>query len=177
MKVPPHTYLILVNLNQIILKSFRLFFLFKKYILQIHVIFECSDGRCLTPFYFCVSASSRQEGKAKFDPKFVWIIYWQRIKKRDNRTSIWLCPPSWFTPHDFLPINNCLHFAGFFRFWLAPIGKSLGIKSSRPKRAANIPDLEEAYSQCSRIKHKTVRKICSFFVFYWFYWVFLWNFL
>ncbi|XP_055706310.1 ceramide synthase 6 [Phlebotomus papatasi] len=42
------------------------------------------------------------------------------------------------------------------RFWLAPIGKSLGIKSSRPKRAANIPDLEEAYSQCSRIKHKTV---------------------
>ncbi|XP_055693041.1 ceramide synthase 5 [Lutzomyia longipalpis] len=42
------------------------------------------------------------------------------------------------------------------RFWLAPVGKSLGIKSSRPKRAANIPDLEEAYSQSCRIKHKTV---------------------
>uniref|UniRef100_A0A1L8DUL0 Protein transporter n=2 Tax=Nyssomyia neivai TaxID=330878 RepID=A0A1L8DUL0_9DIPT len=42
------------------------------------------------------------------------------------------------------------------RFWLAPVGKSLGIKSSRPKRAANIPDLEEAYTQSCRIKHKTV---------------------
>uniref|UniRef100_A0A6B2EE38 Protein transporter n=1 Tax=Phlebotomus kandelakii TaxID=1109342 RepID=A0A6B2EE38_9DIPT len=42
------------------------------------------------------------------------------------------------------------------RFWLAPVGKSLGIKSSRPKRAANVPDLEEAYAQSSRLRHKTV---------------------
>ncbi|GAB0093945.1 ceramide synthase 5 [Sergentomyia squamirostris] len=42
------------------------------------------------------------------------------------------------------------------RYWLAPVGKSLGIKSSRPKRAANIPSLEEAYEQCSRIRHKNV---------------------
>ncbi|XP_059622699.1 ceramide synthase 6 [Phlebotomus argentipes] len=42
------------------------------------------------------------------------------------------------------------------RYWLAPVGKSLGIKSSRPKRATPVPELEEAYAQCSRLRHKAV---------------------
>lgn len=42
------------------------------------------------------------------------------------------------------------------RFWIAPIGKSLGIRSSRPKKASPNPILEEAYEKSSRLGHKTV---------------------
>lgn len=42
------------------------------------------------------------------------------------------------------------------RFWLAPIGKSLGIRSSRPKKAATNPILEAAYTKKSRLNHKTL---------------------
>lgn len=42
------------------------------------------------------------------------------------------------------------------RFWISPIGKSLGIKSTRSKKAANIPTLEKAYEQSSRLDHKKV---------------------
>lgn len=42
------------------------------------------------------------------------------------------------------------------RYWLSPIGKSLGIKSSRPKKASPNPLLENAYNKSSRLTHKTV---------------------
>ncbi|KAH8396364.1 hypothetical protein KR222_009295, partial [Zaprionus bogoriensis] len=40
------------------------------------------------------------------------------------------------------------------RFWISPVGKSLGIRSSRPKKAANVPTLETAYAKSSRLDHK-----------------------
>ncbi|XP_070064991.1 ceramide synthase 6 isoform X3 [Drosophila virilis] len=40
------------------------------------------------------------------------------------------------------------------RFWISPIGKSLGIRSSRPKKAANVPTLELAYAKSSHLDHK-----------------------
>ena len=43
-----------------------------------------------------------------------------------------------------------------FRYWFAPIGKSLGIKSARPKKAAENVLLETAYNQSSRLNHKKV---------------------
>lgn len=42
------------------------------------------------------------------------------------------------------------------RYILSPFGKSLGIKSTRSKRATPNPILEAAYNSCSRIHHKTV---------------------
>ncbi|XP_055842170.1 ceramide synthase 6 [Episyrphus balteatus] len=42
------------------------------------------------------------------------------------------------------------------RFWIAPIGKSIGIRSSRPKKASPNPVLQEAYEKSSRLGHKTV---------------------
>lgn len=53
-----------------------------------------------------------------------------------------------------------------YRFWIAPIGKSLGIRSSRSKKAANIPLLEQAYEASNKINHKKVWHIkYSLFVF------------
>lgn len=43
-----------------------------------------------------------------------------------------------------------------YRYILSPFGKSLGIKSTRTKRATPNPILEAAYNSCSRIHHKTV---------------------
>lgn len=51
----------------------------------------------------------------------------------------------------------CL-FASFGRYLLSPFGKSLGIKSTRTKRAPANAVLEAAYNQCSRLHHKTVSK-------------------
>lgn len=39
-------------------------------------------------------------------------------------------------------------------YWLAPVGKSIGIKSTRPKKASPNPLLENAYTKNSRLKHK-----------------------
>lgn len=43
-----------------------------------------------------------------------------------------------------------------FRYWIAPIGKSIGIKSTRSKRAAPNQILEAAYNENNRLRHKTV---------------------
>ncbi len=43
-----------------------------------------------------------------------------------------------------------------FRYWIAPIGKSIGIKSTRSKRAAPNETLEAAYNANNRLRHKTV---------------------
>lgn len=45
-----------------------------------------------------------------------------------------------------------------FRYWLAPIGKSLGIKSSTAKPPLPNKILEDSYNRNSRIHHKTVSK-------------------
>ncbi|KAI8117872.1 Ceramide synthase 6 [Lucilia cuprina] len=42
------------------------------------------------------------------------------------------------------------------RFWISPIGKSLGIRSTRSKKAPNIPLLEKAYEKSIRLDHKKV---------------------
>lgn len=36
------------------------------------------------------------------------------------------------------------------------MGKSLGIRSSRPKKAANVPALEAAYAKSTRLDHARV---------------------
>jgi len=41
-------------------------------------------------------------------------------------------------------------------YWFSPVGKSLGIKSSRPKPAAENAVLDAAYNQSSRLNHKAV---------------------
>lgn len=48
----------------------------------------------------------------------------------------------------------------FTSYWLAPIGRSLGIKSTRPKKASAQPALEAAYHVQSRLNHKTVSVCC-----------------
>ncbi|KAM7347698.1 ceramide synthase schlank [Cochliomyia hominivorax] len=40
------------------------------------------------------------------------------------------------------------------RFWISPIGKSLGIKCTRSKKAPNIPLLEKAYEKSIRLDYK-----------------------
>lgn len=47
----------------------------------------------------------------------------------------------------------------FLRYILSPFGKSLGIKSTRSKRATPNTILEHAYNECSRLRHKTVSEI------------------
>ncbi|XP_036227975.1 ceramide synthase 6 isoform X1 [Bactrocera oleae] len=42
------------------------------------------------------------------------------------------------------------------RFWIMPIGKSLGIKSSRSKKACNNPVLEKAYQKCNTLNYKLI---------------------
>lgn len=42
------------------------------------------------------------------------------------------------------------------KYWVAPIGKSLGIKSTRPKKASTNETLEKAYQNNSRLTHKMV---------------------
>lgn len=42
------------------------------------------------------------------------------------------------------------------KYWIAPIGRSLGIKSQRTKRATPNPILEAAYNQSSKLHHKAV---------------------
>lgn len=44
----------------------------------------------------------------------------------------------------------------FFRYILSPFGRSLGIKSTRSKKATPNPILETAYNKCSRLHHKAV---------------------
>lgn len=43
-----------------------------------------------------------------------------------------------------------------FRYWFTPVGISLGIKNSRPKKAPFNPILEKAYCSCKRMKYKQV---------------------
>ncbi|XP_055374984.1 ceramide synthase 6-like [Condylostylus longicornis] len=42
------------------------------------------------------------------------------------------------------------------KYWVAPIGKSLGIKSTRPKKATPNETLEKAYQKRNRLTHKMV---------------------
>jgi len=39
------------------------------------------------------------------------------------------------------------------------VGKSLGIRSSRPKKAANVPILETVYAKSTRLDNKWVSGI------------------
>lgn len=45
------------------------------------------------------------------------------------------------------------------RFCFSPIGKSLGIKSTRPKPATPNTILEAAYQKCHRIDDKTIQEL------------------
>lgn len=45
-----------------------------------------------------------------------------------------------------------------YRYWFAPVGRSLGIKSSRPKPPPLNSVLDTAYNQSTRLSHKTVSK-------------------
>lgn len=53
-------------------------------------------------------------------------------------------------------INNTIFISRYFRYILSPFGKTLGIKSTRTKRATPNPILESAYNECSKLRHKTV---------------------
>lgn len=54
-----------------------------------------------------------------------------------------------------------------YRYWFAPVGISLGIKNSRPKKAPSNPTLEKAFlSNRKLLKHKQVSgnlKVYSFY--------------
>lgn len=47
----------------------------------------------------------------------------------------------------------------YFRYWLGPIGKSLGIKSTKAKPPVPNKSLEDAYNKSSKLNHKTVSKL------------------
>lgn len=44
----------------------------------------------------------------------------------------------------------------YCRYWLAPIGKSLGIKSARAKPPVPNKSLEDVYAKSTKLSHKTV---------------------
>ena len=44
------------------------------------------------------------------------------------------------------------------RFWLTPIGKSLGIKSTKAKPPVPNSILEDAYNKSAKLGHKTVSR-------------------
>lgn len=44
----------------------------------------------------------------------------------------------------------------YYRYWLAPIGKSLGIKSAKAKPPVPNKSLEDVYTKSSKLNHKTV---------------------
>lgn len=47
------------------------------------------------------------------------------------------------------------------RYWLAPIGKSLGIRSTRPKKPSHIPELEEQYRCSTRLDRKVTVQLAK----------------
>ncbi|ENN71458.1 hypothetical protein YQE_11876, partial [Dendroctonus ponderosae] len=49
----------------------------------------------------------------------------------------------------------------FEKYWFAPVGISLGIKSSRPKKAPPIPLLESTYAKSKKWKHKQVQSLAK----------------
>lgn len=61
--------------------------------------------------------------------------------------------PSWF--RGFLIDDGRFY---YFRYWLSPIGKSLGIKSTKAKPPVPNKSLEDAYTKSSKLNHKTVSK-------------------
>lgn len=51
-----------------------------------------------------------------------------------------------------------------FRYWLAPIGKSLGIKSTKAKPPIPNQLLEDAYNKSQKLNHKTVSALSHYYV-------------
>ncbi|XP_030757262.1 ceramide synthase 6 [Sitophilus oryzae] len=47
------------------------------------------------------------------------------------------------------------------KYWFAPVGLSIGIKNSRPKKAPPNPVLEKAYSQSKKWKHKQIQGLAK----------------
>ncbi|XP_059224190.1 ceramide synthase 5 [Stomoxys calcitrans] len=47
------------------------------------------------------------------------------------------------------------------RFWISPIGKSLGIRSTRSKKAENIRPLEKLYEQSHRLDDKKIKLLAK----------------
>lgn len=54
-----------------------------------------------------------------------------------------------------------LKFPFFLRCWISPIGKSIGIKSTKAKPPVPNKTLESAYNSSPKLVHKTVMKIFS----------------
>ncbi|XP_050302101.1 ceramide synthase 6 [Anthonomus grandis grandis] len=49
----------------------------------------------------------------------------------------------------------------FEKYWFAPVGVSIGIKSTRPKKAPSNEVLEKAYAQSKKWKHKHVQGLAK----------------
>ncbi|CAH1978077.1 unnamed protein product [Acanthoscelides obtectus] len=47
------------------------------------------------------------------------------------------------------------------KYWFAPVGISLGIKNSRPKKAPENATLEQAYAQSKKWKHKQIQGLAK----------------
>lgn len=47
------------------------------------------------------------------------------------------------------------------KYWFAPVGVSLGIKNTRPKKAPHNPVLEKAYKHSKRWKHKEIQGLAK----------------
>ena len=52
-----------------------------------------------------------------------------------------------------------------FSYWIMPIGRSLGIKSTKAKAPIPNKTLEITYSKMSKLNHKTV-SLCSFLFYF-----------
>lgn len=106
------------------------------------------------------------------------MTIWQQISNTFWSTSIWLPPnTTWadiepgsrpdVTHPDYrdlwwpLPMALGLLIIRFCieRYIFSPFGKSLGIKSTRPKPAKPNAILEAAYQKCHRIEHKTTNEL------------------
>ncbi|XP_063697318.1 ceramide synthase 6 [Culicoides brevitarsis] len=69
------------------------------------------------------------------------------VQHTDYRHLVWPLPMA----VAMLFIRHCLE-----KYWFAPVGRSLGIRSTRPKPPPLCAPLDAAYNQCTRLSHKTV---------------------
>lgn len=79
-------------------------------------------------------------------------------------TNIWFIKKKLIV-HDLdLFFFSCFKFK--YRYWIMPVGRSLGIKSTKTKPPVPNKTLETTYSKISKLNHKTVSWIFSFLFFF-----------
>lgn len=123
------------------------------------------NKRSISIFFFRLAAIEYIHQKIIFE---CLVGDWKthHLDSENSKIKCWRYLWEWEWIYDKFDKQNVYHesffyffFPVFFRYILSPFGRTLGIKSTRSKRATPNPILEAAYNKCSRIHHKTVSNI------------------